>query len=189
MVSLITRLNILLIKLITWLAHASQTGTSGGNRSGPNVKEIKMAKECFWIPGAAYMLEFVIVRDGIRRGMFSDKTLQEMQSAHPDVTIIDQADFFDRLKELASAPVMEITAGEYAQAQAVALPSGNYFHRGSASFRQPFVRGVDRFFVRLRLDGWRYFRFRASSCLTHEDAVIMVMQALDDKASGRKLRH
>lgn len=148
-----------------------------------------MNRECFWIPGAAYMLEYVIVRDGIRRGMFSDKTLQEMQLAHPHVTIIDQADFLDRLKELASAPVVEITAGEYVQAQAVALPGGQSLHRGSASFRQPFVSGVDRFYVRLRLDGWRYFRFRASSCLTHEDAVIKVMQALDDKANERFSRH
>ncbi|HCA3195776.1 TPA: hypothetical protein MN540_005084 [Klebsiella pneumoniae] len=148
-----------------------------------------MAKECFWIPGAAYMLEFVIVRDGIRRGMFSDKTLQEMQLAHPGVTVIDQGDFLDRLTEIASAPVTEISASEYAQAQAVALPSRNSFHRGSASFRQPFVRGVDRFFVRLRLDGWRYFTFRASSCLTHEDAVIKVMHALDDQAGERIRRH
>lgn len=143
----------------------------------------------FWIPGAAYMLEFVIVRDGIQRGIFSNKSLEEMRLTHPDVTIIDQSDFLDRLKELASSPVKEISPGEFLYAKSVALPVCVSFHRGSASFRQPFVRGVDRIYLKLRLDGWRYFSFRASSCLTHEDAVIMVMESLSDRTTPFDTEH
>ena len=142
-----------------------------------------MKSQIFWIPGAAYMLEFVIVRDGIQRGMFSNKTLEEMQATHPAVTVIDQADFLDRLPELAGAPVNEITHSEYVHAQAVALPCSATSNRGSASFCQPFVKGVNRFYLRLRLDGWRYFSFRASSSLTHSDAVIKVMNVLNDRSS------
>jgi len=142
-------------------------------------------QKCFWISGAAYMLEFVIVRDGIQRGVFSNKTLEEMRLAHPDVTIISQAEFLDNLIQLASTPVAEITLGEYLHAQAVALPGCVSLHRGSASFRQPFIRGVDRIYVKLRLDCWRYFKFRASSEMTHEEAVIFIMDSLSDAAASR----
>jgi len=135
--------------------------------------------KCYWIPGALHFLDVVVVRDGLHRGLFTGATLEEIRRTNPDVTIIDEEDFNDRLPELARSEVEEITETEFNVARAAAMPAG--YSRGlhSASFHHAFVPGVSRYFARFRFDELRFFRFREKTGMTHEDIYFHVMNALE----------
>lgn len=108
--------------------------------------------------------------DGVRRGRYSGKTLEEVQIEHPRVVLIDIDEFVDMVEKRMTTDPVEITEKRYWHLLEVLPPCSWQRHADSESFyMSEFTSGrVTNHIVRV---DERYFSFEAPVMANHWDRV------------------
>jgi hypothetical protein len=135
----------------------------------------------FYVPGndnLAPRLVDQVIEDasGVRRGVYSSKTLDELQAKYPGLATCTSGHYNELARQAARTPPVEIERGEFDHLLGCLPPEG-WVNRGDGeSFKLIERYTLDITIICARI-GQRYFKLRDSAELSHEDILAAISRA------------
>ena len=171
---LIHELNLTPIIIILWVINLFISLCPGSNLL--KLPLIKVPPYYFYVPGSSSALDQVLMRNGILTdiGMYSGKSLSELEKEHPGITMDTAENIFPQIEATAKTEPVEITEEAFWKALECMPPEDRVTKRDAESFKmmEYFIYSVTYIYAALQYgDCKRYFEFRDVATMTHDEII------------------
>ncbi len=142
-----------------------------------------MSDYVFWRTGSKYIKAYAILQDGVY--YCGNKTLEELRATDPEIQLITESEYFDKMYELVKTNVSEITAERYFDMLEILPPVAWSSSGGVESFKmsERLIGNITDIYAKKRIGLTdRYFTFIDKITLPHteiRDRVNQFIQTLE----------